>query len=473
MTFINNAKWVAVSQFSRVGLQLLGMLFLARLLGPAEYGVMAIATVVVNLANLLRDLGTSAAVIQRSELDEDAKATVFWLNLGVGLVLATTVAGTAGLIGRIFNSPHLPQVLGLLAFSFPLTACSAVHQALLERNSRFRLAARIEILSSAMGLSVAVLLAHFHFGVLCLPVQILTAAALSSIQLWISSRWYPKGRFNRRSLNSVFSYSGNLAAFNFINYFSRNADTIIIGKFLGSIQLGVYSQAYRIMLFPLQNMTFVATRALFPILSRHQDEPLILRDLYLRTVLMVITITGPLMGGVWVLRAEFVHIVFGGKWNAVIPILAWLAPVGFLQSVVSTTGTVFMATGKTKTLMNLGILATILQVGAFSIGATRDVNYVAAMYFVANLVNFFIAMNWTMRRIDSSLAFLLSRMFKPILSSAIMVILMTFLRSRLVEDGIEGFGLVVLVAVSGLVIYTATGFGWIRGVIYALPEKRV
>lgn len=473
MTFINNAKWAAVSQFSRVGLQLLGMLFLARLLGPAEYGVMAIATVVVNLANLLRDLGTSAAVIQRSELDEDAKATVFWLNLGVGFVLATIVAGTAELIGRIFSSPQLPHVLWLLAFSFPLTACSAVHQALLERNSRFRLAARIEVLSSATGLSVAILLAHFHFGVFCLPAQILSAAALSSTQLWISSRWYPKGKFNRRSLNYVFSYSGNLAAFNLINYLARNADSIIIGKLLGSIQLGVYSQAYRIMLFPLQNMTFVATRALFPILSRHQSEPLVLRDLYLRTVLMVMAITGPLMGGIWVLRAEFVHIVFGEKWNAVIPILAWLAPVGFLQSMVSTTGTVFMATGKTKVLMNLGILATTLQVGAFFIGATRDANYVAAMYFIANLINFFIAMHWTMKHIDSSLTFLLSKIIKPIMSSVVMIILMIIAKNRLAEIGIEGFYLATIVAAIGFVAYSAAGFGWIRGMIYAFPERRI
>jgi O-antigen/teichoic acid export membrane protein len=111
MTLINNTKWVAVSQFSRVGLQLLGMLFLARLLGPADYGVMAMAMIVVNLANLLRDLGTSAAVVQRDELDENAKATVFWLNFGVGLTLSALVAGLATLIGYIFVTPNLPKVL--------------------------------------------------------------------------------------------------------------------------------------------------------------------------------------------------------------------------------------------------------------------------------------------------------------------------------------------------------------------------
>jgi Membrane protein involved in the export of O-antigen and teichoic acid len=252
MTLINNTKWVAVSQFSRVGLQLLGMLFLARLLGPADYGVMAMAMIVVNLANLLRDLGTSAAVVQRDELDEDAKATVFWLNFGVGLTLSALVAGLATLIGYIFVSPNLPKVLWLLALGFPITASSAVHQALLERQSQFKLLARVEILSSGTGLSAAILLAHFGFGVFCLPAQILTAVALSSTQLWILSRWRPVRKFNVESCKSLFSYSGNLTAFNLINYFARNADSIVVGKLLGAVQLGVYSQAYRVMLFPLQ-----------------------------------------------------------------------------------------------------------------------------------------------------------------------------------------------------------------------------
>ncbi|KFX66074.1 lipopolysaccharide biosynthesis protein [Paraburkholderia fungorum] len=472
MTLINNTKWVAVSQFSRVGLQLLGMLFLARLLGPADYGVMAMAMIVVNLANLLRDLGTSAAVVQRDELDENAKATVFWLNFGVGLTLSALVAGLATLIGYIFVSPNLPKVLWLLALGFPITASSAVHQALLERQSQFKLLARVEILSSGMGLSVAILLAHFGFGVFCLPAQILTAAALSSTQLWMLSRWRPVRKFNVESFKSLFSYSGNLTAFNLINYFARNADSIVVGKLLGAVQLGVYSQAYRVMLFPLQNMTFVATRALFPLLSRHQSEPLVLRNLYLKTVMMVVTITGPLMCGIWVLRSEFVHIVFGAKWSAVVPVLAWLAPVGFIQSVVSTTGTVFMATGNTKSLMKLGLIATVLQVGGFIIGAFWDVNHVAAMYALANLINFFVAMTATMKHLGSGISYLLARISRPLAICAVMMVCMTVLRIKLIDAGMSALPLAILVSALGAAVYGLMGFGWIKKTVFTFAEKR-
>lgn len=471
MTLINNTKWVAISQFSRVGLQLLGMLFLARLLDPADYGVMAMAMIVVNLANLLRDLGTSAAVVQRDELDENAKTTVFWLNFGVGLTLSVLVAGLAMLIGYIFASPSLPRVLWLLALGFPITASSAVHQALLERQSRFKLLAGIEILSSGTGLSVAILLARFGFGVLCLPAQILTAATLSAVQLWILGRWRPGRKFDLDSFKSLFSYSGNLTAFNLINYLARNADSIVVGKLLGAVQLGVYSQAYRVMLFPLQNMTFVATRALFPLLSRHQNEPLALRKLYLKTVMMVVTITGPLMCGVWVQREEFVHIVFGAKWSAVIPVLAWLAPVGFIQSIISTTGTVFMATGNTEKLMKLGLIATVLQVGGFVIGAFWDVNHVAAMYAVANLINFFVAMSATMNHLDSSISYLLRKISKPLVTCVAMGLCMTVIRLKLIDIGVSGLPLAILVSAVGAAVYCLTGFWWIKKTVFTFAEK--
>lgn len=466
MTLINNAKWVGISQFSRVGFQLVGMLLLARLLGPADYGVMAMAMVVVNLANLLRDLGTSAAVVQRTLLDEDEKATIFWLNFGVGILMLALVLTFAAFSGYVFKSEKLPEVLCLLAVSFPISASSAVHQALLERQSRFKLLARIEILSSVFGLCTAIVLAHLKFGVFCLPFQLLAASILSSAQLWIASRWRPAARFCVESFRNMSGYSGNLAVFNFINYLARNSDSMVIGRALGDLQLGIYSQAYRIMLFPLQNMTFVATRALFPVMSRHQDDPSMLRALYMKTVMMVVAVTGPLMGGIWVLRAEFVQVVFGDRWSPVIPVLAWLAPVGFLQSIVSTTGVVFMATGQTNKLMKLGLIATFLQVGAFVIGSRWDVTHVAAMYCFANVINFFVAMNATMKELKSSLMFLMRQLVWPVLACAIMLACIKLLREQLVYFGEGDLCIALLVSLAGVAVYGISGFRWIKRTIF-------
>jgi len=448
-------------------MQLLGMLFLARLLRPADYGVMAIAMVVVNLANLLRDMGTSAAVVQRKELPDDAIATIFWLNVVVGVILAIAISVVAKIMVLVFASPNLPPVLWLLALGFPITASSAVHQALLERDSRFKLLARIEIVSSFAGLLVAALLASFHFGVYCLPFQILTSSILSCIQLWVARSWYPKRRFSRDSFRQLLGYSGNLTVFSLINYLARNMDSIVIGKVLGAVQLGIYSQAYRVMLFPLQNMTFVATRALFPILSGRQHDIVEARKIYLKTVTLVVTITAPLMGGMWILRSEFVQVIFGAKWMAVVPVLAWLAPVGFIQSIVSTSGTVFMALGNTDKLMRLGVIATILQVGGFFIGVRWDINHVAAMYCLSNVINFVIAMEVTMRELGGNLMTLLVAISRPIVCTSLMLAGIWVGHRYLAGIGVRDLPLAIYITMLGTAVYGAAGFGWMRSAKFA------
>jgi O-antigen/teichoic acid export membrane protein len=473
VSLINNAKWTAVSQFSRVGMQLIGMIVLSRLLAPGDFGAMAMALVVINLANLLRDMGTSAALIQRRELDDDTIGAVFTLNLVIGGVLAATTCATSGVLGSFFNSRDLQSMLNVLAFVFPITSSASVFQSLLERQSKFRLLARIEIVSSLSGLGTAVVLAHKGAGIMCLPAQTLVAAITSAVQLWCVRPWSNFHRLNVTGIKAIISFSGNLTLFNLINYFARNADSLIIGRILGPASLGVYSQAYKIMLFPVQNLTSIATRALFPVISRFQDNPKQAADVYVRLVFLIIGVTGPLMGGVWILREEFIHLVLGNKWMNVVPILAWLAPVGFIQSIVSTTGTVFMAFGRTRTLMRLGIVATILQVSAFLLGANFGLVRVAEFYCIANVINFFVAMHFTMRQFASGLRELLVGIQGPI-SATVVTLLVThglhqYMRSVFSDNRILLFATVVV----ELLIYATLRYRWVLATLSSIRNPRI
>jgi len=460
MDIVNNARWAAISQLSRVGMQFAGMMLLSRLLAPGDFGVMAMALVAINLAYLLRDMGTAAAIVQRRELDDRTIGAVYGLNLIVGTGLAVIVFAASAGIGHFFRSNGLPAVLALLSLVFPIGASSAVFQSLHERASNFRLLARIEITSGLCGLLTAVALAWHGAGVICLAAQSLVTVSVSAVQLWRARTWTPSG-FELDGIRSIVHYSGNLTLFNLINYFARNADSLIIGRMLGPIALGVYSQAYRVMLFPVQNLTFIATRALFPVISGLQDHREQARDVYVKTVMLIVGLTGPLMGGVWVVRSEFVNVVFGSNWTAVVPILAWLAPVGFIQSIVSTTGTVFMAFGRTKRLMHLGIVATVLQVGAFVIGASHDVVRVAELYCFANLINFAIAMHATMRQFDSGLSVLLSRIGPALGCTAIALAAAGLVRAYLVSVGVRGPIVLTVTILAEAVVYAALRFDWI------------
>ncbi|NPE50631.1 MOP flippase family protein [Dickeya dadantii] len=423
MGLLSNTKWVALSQGFKVAVQLLNIVVLARLIPPGEYGLMAMAIVVTNFAALVRDLGTSAAIIQRQDLEEKTINAIFWLNVAMGMAIAVIIIISSPVISYLFHESRLIFVLCLLSISFPLASTSSAHLALLEKRSRFREIAFIEISSSATAVTIAIILAYMNWGVYSLVMQAIIMALMSTIQLWLKSNWRPKTNklFDWQEIKSLLGFSGNLTLFNFINYFSRNADSMIIGHYLSSAVLGAYSLAYRIMLFPVQNMTFVASRALFPIFSEYQEDNNRLKESYYKTLQLILLIALPLMAGLAVLSVPFVELVFGEKWHLTASILTWLAPTGIIQAVLSTSGTVFMAKGRTDVLMKLGILGMILQVSAFVVGVNFGIVNFAKFYFIANVLNFIPVMWSVMHMMGGRLSDFFKKIYKLIISTLLMV----------------------------------------------------
>ncbi|HGX3503843.1 TPA: oligosaccharide flippase family protein, partial [Klebsiella pneumoniae] len=161
----------------------------------------------------------------------------------------------------------------------------------------------IEIFSSTVSVILALITAKMGFGVYSLVIQAVSLNLISAIQFWICSKWHPS--FSKiivyHELKKIFGFSANVSLFNIINYFARNADSFIIGRYMSIVVLGSYNLAYRIMLFPLQSLTFVATRSLYPVLSHHQDDNKKIASIYLNCTFFVLFLSAPLMSGIAVL----------------------------------------------------------------------------------------------------------------------------------------------------------------------------
>ncbi|CAI1831376.1 Lipopolysaccharide biosynthesis protein wzxC [Serratia entomophila] len=459
MGLVSNAKWVAFSQLFKIGVQVLNIVVLARLIPPSEYGLMSMALVVTNFALLVRDLGTAAAIIQRKELQNETINAIFWLNILMGLAIAGVIVIFSPLISYLFHEPRLIFVLCLLAVSFPLASSASAHMALLERESKFKKVASIEISSSVVAVIIAITMAYQGFGVYSLVAQILILSLMSSIQLWLASKWRPSFEkiINLKEIKGLIGFSGNLTLFNFINYFSRNADSMMIGHYMSAAVLGFYSLAYRIMLFPLQSLTFVASRALFPILSQHQENNDKVRTTYLNVVYVILLIVFPLMTGLALLREPFIQLVFGSQWAMTATILMWLAPVGIIQAVLSTTGSVFMAKGRTDILMRLGILGAILQVGAFIIGVRFDISTFAKLYFFANVINFFPVMGILMWLIGGTLKDIFFKIYRIAIATMIMGAGIIFVCKWIERySHIDNFTVLIVVATFGAALYAVS-----------------
>ena len=248
------------------------MIILARLLAPSDFGLLGMATLVIGFVNLFKDLGTSSAVIQSRDASEDLLSSVFWANVGFGALASLVLLATSSWIAAFYHQPRLTAILRVLALNFVISGLSILQQALFERKLQFKILARVEMTGVMVGAMVGVGSAFAGAGVWALVAQSISSTASISLLLWYFSDWRPRLIFHRGEINRVRSYSLNLLGFNVFNYFARNADYLLIGKFLGATLLGIYTLAYRMMLYPLQSITTVICRVMFPVYSKLQDD---------------------------------------------------------------------------------------------------------------------------------------------------------------------------------------------------------
>jgi O-antigen/teichoic acid export membrane protein len=395
-----NARWLASAQIAKSVIQLVGLSILSRLLSPADFGVMALATIVTNFAGLLRDMGTGPALIRSRDMSPTLANSVFWVNISAGTVIALAIVAFSVPLARLFNSASLSHVLCGLALIFPIMSFGAAHQALLERASQFRTVARTDVLSYTSGMCAAILSAHFGLGLTSLVVQAIVHSSMSSLQFFLASSWRPSFRWDGKEVRGILGFSSNLTLSNLVIYLNRNADSMIVGKVLGAIALGPYSLAFKIMLYPLQSIAYVAAKALYPVLSANQTDPDKQRTSYLQSVSFVALITAPLMGGLVALREPFIAVALGPRWASVAPLLVWLAPVGFVQSVLSTAPAVFMVKGRTDWLLGLNFCVAVLHIACWLVGARFGLQGIAAGYLVATLISAPIHLGVTARLIE-------------------------------------------------------------------------
>lgn len=396
----HNARWVAIAQVSKIGTQLIGLFIFSRLLGATEYGLMALAMTVINFSSVLLDLGTASAIIQKDEVKPALLDSIFYLNLAIAAVMFLIVLLASQWVVGYYQQPKLGTLLPFVSIVFLVNSLFIAQRALLEKESRFTTIAFIEVSGSWVGLALGVLAAFLTHSAYAIALQMVVTAVVTCGLYWRKSAWRPSARVQFGELKDILGFSANLSAFNLVNYFSRNSDRFIIGRYLGMSATGVYSLAYNIMLFPVQSMTFVATRAMYPVLSARKDDPAAVSSLYLRCVRTISFFSAPAMIGIWAVRTPLIHTFFGPAWAAAIPLLAWMALTGYVQSLLSSTGTVFMATGRTDLMLRVGTLGTILAVAAFLAGISGGLERLVLYYFIANLINFavtFACVSWLLK----------------------------------------------------------------------------
>ncbi|TEU00933.1 MAG: MOP flippase family protein [Candidatus Stahlbacteria bacterium] len=383
---VQGVGWSGISRITRLLLQLGMTALLARLLTPNDFGLLAMVVVFTNLVMVFRDFGLTAALIQRKGLAEEHLSSGFWVNVLVGLLLTLLLVALAPAIAYFYGEDRLTLIIMVLASTFFMSSFGIVQTALLTKELNFKPLAIIEISAVAISGTVAIVLAFAGFGVWSLVWQQVISSFVTVIFLWTFSSWRPKLLFRWQRVKELLSFGLNLTGFNFVNYFNRNLDNLLIGKFLGSAPLGFYNLTYQLLLFPLSNISHVAGRVMFPSFSTIQDDKSKVRHSYIRATRYIATVTFPMMIGLLVVAPQFIRVIFGSQWERSIFLVQILALVGLMQSISTLNGTIYQSQGRTDIQFHVGIIFAIIVALFFIIGLHWDVEGVTVAYAIATLL---------------------------------------------------------------------------------------
>lgn len=381
----NSVRWTLAAVIARQGFQMLAALVLARILGPASYGIISAATVFTTFTSLFLDQGLAAALVQRPTVTRRAAGATATLNLllaaAIGMATLLAAPGVAG----FFGAPALAGLLVPLALAIPLKGLAITPRAMLSRDLRFSMVARADIAGAFCGAAAGITAVLLGSGFFALAYQVVATDVVTAVLLLAAAKG-PWPNHHLREVLPMLAFSSSVFFTNFLAYFSRNMDNVLVGRFLGLASLSLYGMAYRILVLPVQLVGQTVNRVMFPVFSRASQEPDKVAAL-LTAVTRITAMTAiPLMAYVACASPELVLLVLGDAWLPAAPIISILAIGGARETVFYITPTLMKGLGKGALIVKYEVLAAVVQVGGIVVGLQFGLVGVAAGLVGAGLL---------------------------------------------------------------------------------------
>ncbi|MFC6669718.1 MOP flippase family protein [Marinobacterium aestuariivivens] len=360
---LSAVRWTTTAAVVRTLLQLAQVAVLARLLTPDDYGLMAMVTVVLGFASLFADLGMNSAYMQRQDVTSEQRSSLFWLNVGMSVLLAVLLVMASPFIAGYFNDNRLTPLLMLSASTVVIGALGQQVRMAAEKALDFRPVIQLEIGAALLGFIAAVITASAGWGVYSLIVGSIVGAASSSSFAWLflARGWAPMWRCRFSDVRSYLGFGSALVANNVINQINMSIDLLLGGRLLVAAQLGFYSMP-RSLVLQLQFMVNpIVTRVGFPLIAQVQCDLPMVRAIYLKTLNMTASVNAPLYVGIAFFAPELILIMLGDKWLSAVDLLRLLAVWGYLRSIGNLVGSLLLGLGRADLSLkwNLGLLCVV------------------------------------------------------------------------------------------------------------------
>lgn len=359
---------------------------LARLLTPEDFGLIAMVSILTAIVKSVKSFGLPMALVHRETIRPEAADALFWMTLGLSAGICVGMAASGPLLALLFDEPSLTALTAATAGALLLLAVGEPQHALLMRQMRFGTLASINLGAEAVGMTVGVVGAWRGLGPWALVLQLTVTNALLSLLHGIASGWWPSFRprtWRHSGLRVLTSYGLSYSGFSLIEHIGRHTDRILVGMVGGANALGLYDNAFRWSLFPIQQVFRPLQGVAVAGLSRVHTHAALFRAYVRRSVLPVLSVALPTMAFIVVAADPVVRVLLGDQWLEAIPILRWLSAAAFLRCFSKVAQWFFLAEGRTQLQLRWGLLSTPFFIVAVVIGAQGGAYGVAVGFFAA------------------------------------------------------------------------------------------
>jgi PST family polysaccharide transporter len=387
------------------------------------------------------------------------------------------LAASAPLVAAFYSEPRLTPLVVFISTTFFITSFGSVQTALLTRSMNFKALAVINICALGISGAISVFLAFSGYGVWSLASLTVLSVFLTVVFTWIYSRWVPHFSFRLQRVKGLLRFGANVTGFSFFNYFARNADNLLIGKFLGAAPLGFYNLAYNLLLFPITNISNVIGNVMFPALSKVQHDKQMVRETYVTANRYIAAICFPLMIWVLVTAPQLIRVVYGPKWVGAIVLVQILAIASIEQSVGTNVWWIFLSQGRTDVLLKVGIFTTSVVVISFAVGLRWGVEGVAIAYTIATYLTAYPLLAIAFRVIDMKVRFMLAKLWSVTFAALMLGVIAFLLRISLEKLGVtQDLAVLAMMTAASLLTYSITLFLLDKelfvGIVQLLSELR-
>lgn len=396
-SILRGVSWSAVERFSVQAVQFVISVVLARLLMPEAYGVVALALIILNVLQTVNEMGFGEALMHKLDRDELDFSSVFVMNMVVGISLYAILFFTAPLLERLFDVEGLATVTRWIGLNLIITSFIVVQRTKLFIAVDFKTMAKASLVGVIISGITGVIYAYNGGGVMALVVQSLLSNFITTVLIWMQSKWRPSFRFSWERFVKLFNYAYKLILARFVNTAFNEVYSAVVGAFYSPAQLGLFNRAKSFETMSSNNITQIVQRVSTPILCEKQKDHKDLGDSLMYFIRNTAFVVFPLLCGIFVLADPLIRVLLTDKWEGAIWILQVLCPVGMLYVFSTFNLNIFNATGRTDWALRCETIKKIVDI-AIIVGAV-SISFEALVWSQVVIAVFELAVNlWFTKR---------------------------------------------------------------------------